>query len=428
MLFLLIGSVSALDTSGIAENSIDSQIDNDVLNTPSNSQLDNDNLSAPNDDDDLLSGESSESILSDDSDGDEPADENVSFSPVTKTNYIINQYFVVKLLDKNGVGIFNKTVYFTINGNTTAVQTDNDGVVKFLITIKKGNYIISYSFNETGYTPIKTNKKILVLSKPVSVITGFNRTIYAGLYYTYTVALKADGIPLPGRVVKFVFKKKVYTRKTNSKGYATLKIYVTRGNYAIGYYYYGEDNIRSSKGLSKVSAVYIKNPYKTRYRTVVIDADGGFSKFFLRDIANKLRKCGWRVIVKGIGPGQHSKNYKLVKNAVYMPFYNGLCAGTIYEMPLKYYGGVIKRNKAVLTPAWYTKDWVSDRMKQYRNDITKIKFLKRAWDDNFMPSRFKGLSYPANYMTKNNIKYCVGDTTYRIVEQFVRGGWVAYHK
>ena len=75
MLFLLIGSVSALDTSGIAENSIDSQIDNDVLNTPSNSQLDNDNLSAPNDDDDLLSGESSESILSDDSDGDEPADE-----------------------------------------------------------------------------------------------------------------------------------------------------------------------------------------------------------------------------------------------------------------------------------------------------------------------------------------------------------------
>ena len=54
MLFLLIGSVSALDTSGIAENSIDSQIDNDVLNTPSNSQLDNDNLSAPNDDDDLF--------------------------------------------------------------------------------------------------------------------------------------------------------------------------------------------------------------------------------------------------------------------------------------------------------------------------------------------------------------------------------------
>ena len=428
MLFFLVNSVFAVDTFDIVENPVDDEIDNGFLNIPVNSLENKDNLSMQSDDNDLSSDDGSDNNLSQDSYEDKGIDEKVSFSPVTKTNYIINQYFVVTLLDSNGKGIFNKTVYFTINGNTSEVQTDSDGVAKFLINIKKGTYIISYRFNETGYSPIKNNKKIMVLSRPVSTITGFNRTVYAGLRYTYIVALRADGMPLPGRVVKFVFNKKVYTRKTNSNGLATLTLYLTRGNYAIKYYYYGEDNISPSKGISKVSAVFIKNPYNTRYRTVLIDADGGFSKFFLKDIANKLRNCGWKVIVKGIGPGQHSKNYKLVKNAVYMPFYNGLCAGTIYEMVLSYYGGVIKRNKAVLAPAWFTKDWVSDRMRQYRNDITKVKFLKRAWDDNFMPSKFKGLAYPANYMSKNNIKYCVSDTTYRIVEQFVHGGWVAHHK
>ena len=56
-----------------------------------------------------------------------------------------------------------------------------------------------------------------------------------------------------------------------------------------------------------------------------------------------------------------------------MPFYNGLCAATIKEMTYGYYGGVLKKNKAVITPAWYTDDWVSAKMSKFRNDITKFR-------------------------------------------------------
>lgn len=111
-----------------------------------------------------------------------------------------------------------------------------------------------------------------------------------------------------------------------------------------------------------------------------------------------------------------------------MPIYNGLCAATIKEMAAGYYGGVIKSNKAVLTPAGYTEDWVSEKMSQFRNDITDFGYLKRAWDDNFSPKSFKGIDNPAKFMTDNKIRYCIADNTYNLVKQFLYDGWNAYHK
>jgi hypothetical protein len=350
-----------------------------------------------------------------------------SFNKVSKSNYIKGNTFSVKLVDENGVGIANKTVYFKVNKVTYKVNTTKNGVAKLNLDFKKGIYTVKYSFNGTGYKSSSGSKKILLLSKPVSTIKGYDRNFHAGIRYVYSVTLKADGIPLSGRNVKFTINKKTYTKKTNSNGVAKVTLYERRGTYTIKYSFAGESNINSCKGSSKVAAYVKKNPYGTR-STVIIDADGGFTKAFLNEVANRLRIAGWKVIVKGIGPGQHSINYKLAKNCVYMPFYNGMCAGTILEMGQDYYGGVIKRNKAVLAPAWYTKEWTNpDGMLPYRYDISKMTFLKRAWDDNFSPSSFKGMGNPAQYMTDHGIKYCVGDTTYMIVEQFVNGGWVAHH-
>ena len=354
--------------------------------------------------------------------------QNASFSKVSKTNYIVNDSFEVNLLDENGTGIANKSVYFTLNNNTSETFTDENGTARFLLNLTKGSYIINFMFNETGYNPIQGSKTILLLTKPVSTITGSNVKIYAGIKTTYKITLKADGMALSGRQVKFTVNKKTYYKKTNSQGEASITIYLSKGKYTIKYYFGGDENIRLSSSKSTVTVVYHKNPYKTKYRHVYIDADGGFSKSFLNTIAKKLRKAGWKVTVYGIGPGQHSINYKKVKGGVYMPFYNGLCAGTIKEMAAKYYGGVLKSKGSVLAPAWYTADWTSEKMKQYRNDISKITYLKRAWDDNFSPRSFKGMSSPAKFMTKNNIKYCVADTTDKIVNQFLHGGWDVYHE
>lgn len=349
-----------------------------------------------------------------------------SFSKVSKTNYIKGNSFDVNLLDENGTGMANKSVYFKINGVTTQIFTNEKGTAKFLLNLNKGTYTIKYFFNESGYNSIQGSKKILLLTKPVSTITASNMKIYAGLKHTFKVTLKADGMVLSGRQVKFTVNKKNYYKKTNSKGEASIQLYLSKGKYSVQCYYGGDENIRLSKSKFTVNAVYYPNKFKTKYRHVYIDADGGFTKSFLNNIAKKLRMAGWKVTVYGIGPGQHSKNYKKVKGGVYMPIYNGLCAGTIKEMAVGYYGGVIKSKGSVLAPAWFTSDWTSDRMKQFRTDITKITYLKRAWDDNFSPKSFKGISNPAKFMTKNNIKYLVADTTYKLVEQFIYGGWDAH--
>lgn len=136
----------------------------------------------------------------------------------------------------------------------------------------------------------------------------------------FKVTLTADGMPLAGRTVKFIVEKKTYFKKTNSKGEASVAIYMTYGYHNVKYFYMGEERIKSTKGITKVRMTYLKNPYNTKLRTVVIDADGGFKRSFLLDVARKLRTAGWKVILKGIGPEQHSINYYKVKNAVYLPF------------------------------------------------------------------------------------------------------------
>ncbi|WP_407412698.1 hypothetical protein [Methanobrevibacter sp.] len=355
--------------------------------------------------------------------------QNASFSNVSKTNYLTRESFDVTLLDENGTGLANKSVYFVINKTTSEVSTDENGTAKFsLNNMTKGTYTIKYIFNETGYNPIKGSKKILVLTKTTSTIKGSDIKIYAGIKHAFKVTLKADGMALSGRIVTFKVNKKTYNVKTNSNGQASITLYLSKGKYTVKYSYGGEENIKSSSSKATVNVVYHKNPYKTKYRHVYIDADGGFSKSFLNAVAKKLRKAGWKVTVYGIGPGQHSINYKKVKGGVYMPFYNGLCAGTIKEMAASYYGGVIKSKGSVLAPSWYTKEWTSETMKQYRTDISKIKYLKRAWDDNFSPKSFKGIKNPAKFMTDNKVKYTVADTIDKIVDQFLHGGWDAYSK
>lgn len=216
--------------------------------------------------------------------------QNVSFTKVSKTNYLVNDSFEVNLLDENGTGLANKSVYFTVNNNASEIITDENGTARFVLNFTKGKYLINYMFNESGYNPISASKSIFLLTEPVSTITGSNVKIYAGIKTTYKVTLKADGMVLSGRIVKFKVNKKTYTVKTNSKGQASVTLYLAKGKYTVKYSFAGEENINSSSSKSTVNVVYHKNPYKTKYKHVYIDADGGFTKSFLKTIAKNSEK------------------------------------------------------------------------------------------------------------------------------------------
>lgn len=181
--------------------------------------------------------------------------EEVQFSNVSNANYIKGDSFDVDLLDSNGSGISNKSVYFTVNSNTSEIITNENGTAKFLLDINKGSYTVKYNFNESGYNPISASKKILVLDNSSSIIKGSAYTAYVGVKNPYTVTLTAGGVPLSGRTVTFNVSGKIYEAKTNSKGVATLNINLAKGKYTIQYFYAGEENIDNCSGSSKLSVV-----------------------------------------------------------------------------------------------------------------------------------------------------------------------------
>ena len=206
MLFLLIGAVSASDDANILENSTD------TIEV-----------------------------------------EDAQFSNVSNTNYVKGDSYDVNLLDSNGSGIANKSVFFTIDNKTSQIITNENGTAKFILDINKGSYTIKYNFNESGYNPLAVSKNILVLDNSVSTIKGSAYTAYVGVKNTYTVTLTAGGVALSGRTVTFNISGKIYEAKTNSKGQATLNINLAQGTYTIKYSYAGEENINKSSGSSKLT-------------------------------------------------------------------------------------------------------------------------------------------------------------------------------
>ena len=163
--------------------------------------------------------------------------QNATFGEVSKENYLVGESFDVALLDDNGTGIANKSVYFTLNDNVSQVFTDDSGVAKFALNFAKGHYTINFSFNESGFNPIQGSKDILLLSKPTSELKGSNAKANAGIKYNFKAYLTADGIPLANKKVKFVLNKKTYYRYTNANGRVILTVYLSKGTYTIKYSY-----------------------------------------------------------------------------------------------------------------------------------------------------------------------------------------------
>ncbi|SEK54225.1 Putative glycosyl hydrolase domain-containing protein [Methanobrevibacter gottschalkii] len=193
---------------------------------------------------------------------------NASFSKVSNTNYLKDSNFTVSLKDENNEVIVNKTVYFTIDdGLVINTTTDGKGSAKLLLNISKGTHTVKYIFNETGFTPFKSSTKVLVITTSNSKIKASAYKSYIGFkkHYsyakhisfknTYKITLTADGIPLSNRIVKFTINGKSYSKKTDSKGVASLPIGLKAGKYPIKFSYAGEKNIKKVSGSSIVYVI-----------------------------------------------------------------------------------------------------------------------------------------------------------------------------
>ena len=168
-------------------------------------------------------------------------------------NIVKGKEFSVRLTDNSSSPIANKSVAFTFNKVVSNATTDENGVAKLKINSNPGEYTVKYSFSGEGYASCENSTKIQVIPTSVSKIKASAYTAYVGVTNTYTVTLTAGDTPLANRVVTFKLNGKTYSKKTNSKGQASININEPKGSYTLSYSYKGEQNINPVSGTSKIT-------------------------------------------------------------------------------------------------------------------------------------------------------------------------------
>ena len=161
-----------------------------------------------------------------------------------KVDYDGGSYFTVKVVSNDGkVALSGESVIFVINGKTSSVKTDENGIAKIKITDVPKKYTMTTIFNGKSYKNTVTVKQVLTASKVTVKKTAKKFTLKA--------KLKINGKLVKGKTVTFKFNGKTYKVKTNKKGIAqkTLKKNVIK-------------KLKKGKTYT-VKVTYLKNTIKT---------------------------------------------------------------------------------------------------------------------------------------------------------------------
>lgn len=162
-------------------------------------------------------------------------------------DYTGGKYFSVKVVTADGhaVGV-GASVKFIIDGKTTIVKTDSNGIAKIKITQTPGKYTIKTVLNGKTCSNEVTVKHVIASSKVTVKKTSKKFMLKA--------KLKINGKPVKGKIIKFKFKGKTYKVKTNSKGIAQKTL--------------GKKVIKKLKKGKKytVKVTYLKDTVKSRVK------------------------------------------------------------------------------------------------------------------------------------------------------------------
>ena len=181
--------------------------------------------------------------------------------------------FTATFLKSDGKVLANQNVKFKVNGKTYTVKTNKNGVASLSLTnLKAGNYVI-VSYNEDGLTKNNTIKVLASTSSKLKttaytfVKSNQNKKIKVGLF-------NGLGYAVSGKTIKITFNGKTYSKKTDSEGYAYLKLpKMNTGVYTVKYKFDGDSLYKSSSASSKVHIVLSKK-YKIVTLKNILDGAG----------------------------------------------------------------------------------------------------------------------------------------------------------
>lgn len=180
------------------------------------------------------------------------------------SNYTYGSKYSVKLLDRNSNPLKNTTVSIVFAGKTYNVKTDSNGVAKLDMKVKPGTYTVNIKNPDTSE---ENTQKIKVLSR---ITENKNLSMYYGAGSSYKVRVYDDYGNIAKNVsVKFTFGSNTYNRRTDSKGYAYLKINSKPKTYTISASYKG---FTVKNKITVKTTLVTKNISKKKAKTVKFTA------------------------------------------------------------------------------------------------------------------------------------------------------------
>ncbi len=177
----------------------------------------------------------------------------------------------------------------------------------------------------------------------------------------------------------------------------------------------------SKKSASTSTKKISGNPYNTKKKKVYLNSDNirgkSTDRKFLKDIGKLLKKQGWSYKIIGVGPNTHTETYaRKYKNGVWFCVYGGADGAVFRECARKNsYTNTLKKNNLRTVIGMRQGCDIRKGGKCY-------KWLRRAHDDNYSPSSYKGVSYPLNMLTKAKVPIMYASTPEKMVAKFLKGG------
>lgn len=167
----------------------------------------------------------------------------------------VGEYFKIQLKDANGNALAKKSVLIGFNGKTYERFTDENGIIKFQINIKKaGSYKISADYlGDDIYGSSHITAKITV-SKQTAKLTAKKQTfkVKAKKKTVKATFKSAKGKAIKGKVIKFTIKGKTYSGKTNKKGIASVNVKLAKkGTYKVTVKFAGDSTY--NKATKKIT-------------------------------------------------------------------------------------------------------------------------------------------------------------------------------
>ena len=296
----------------ISETNIVNSHDDNLLNYPNN---DDNLINEDNEGKQQLSSsvvDSGNSIISSSQDVNVLSAKKATTLTIANTHYNKIAKFQVTL-KSDGMAVSGQKVSLTINGKTYSGTTGSNGIATIsTANLPVNTYDAKATFaGNSEYSSSNSNSKVKVLSS----LSGKDLTKSYGSADSYYVTAYKDAGVLANSQVYITVAGKTYTRKTDSKGVASLPIGLKPGTYDIRTY----NSVAGERLFNKLVVTKDQTTIASDYGTTYISPNAGYAYTVTVKSKNNVAVSGQTVYFKFNGKEVTAKTNSEGKASITIP-------------------------------------------------------------------------------------------------------------